>query len=288
MLDPLSDPYTPQAGRRPAVMVGREDLEAGFDRLLARLELGRSEKGYVVTGLRGVGTTVLLRRFEEIANQRAWAVDMFEVNKDHSFAAAISGSIRRALYALSPRARWSARAIRAAAVLRSFAATFHPDGAVSVSLRTIDPAEGAGDSGDFASDLTDALIALGEVAREARLGAAFLIDEVHVMHGPDLSALIVALHRVVQKDLPIAFVAAGLPPLPKLVGDAGTYAERMFRFPTIGPLTPEQALIALREPAAALGVLFEDDAAGAIVDYTAGYPYFIQEFGSRVWNVADR
>lgn len=287
-MDPLQDPYTPQAGRKPPVMVGREDLETRFDRLLARLERGKSEKGLVVTGLRGVGKTVLLRRFEEIAVGRGWPVDVFEVNREQSFAAAISGSIRRALYSLSPRARWNARALRAAAVLRAFAATFHPDGAVSISLRTVDPAEGAGDSGDFASDLADALIALGEAARDARRGAAFLIDEVQVLGSADLSALIVALHRVIQRDLPIAFVAAGLPQLPRLVGDAGTYAERMFRFPAIGPLGPEDALVALREPAASLGVIFDDDAAGAIVEYTAGYPYLLQEFGSKVWNVADR
>jgi hypothetical protein len=130
------------------------------------------------------------------------------------------------------------------------------------------------------------LVALGEAAQEQDSGVVFLFDEVQFLATPEFEALIAALHKSVQRQLPITLVGAGLPQLPRLAGEAKSYAERLFGFPTIGQLTTEEAAEALVHPAKQLGVTFEPGAVNAIVDYTQGYPYFLQEYGKIVWDTA--
>jgi hypothetical protein len=149
-----------------------------------------------------------------------------------------------------------------------------------------EPLEGAADSGNLSDDLTDLLVALGEAARERETGIAFLVDEVQFLRVGEFEALIAGLHRTVQLQLPITLVGAGLPQLPRLAGEAKSYAERLFKFPRIGRLTPPQAEAALVEPATELGVSYEPGAIDVIVDYTEGYPYFVQEYGKIVWDLA--
>lgn len=217
MLDLVRNPYTPNAGARPHAVVGRDDQLESFDLLLRRLKLGRTEQSMIITGLRGVGKTVLLGQF--------------------GMAAA--------------------------------------------------PAEGYADHGDLALDLTDLLVALGEAAQSVGRGVVLLLDEVQFLQPRQLEALIEALHKLVQRELPVTLVGAGLPQIAELAGDAKSYAERLFKFPQIGELSPADAKRALAEPAEQEGVTFTQEALDLAVTITGGYPYFVQELGYAVWGIAE-
>ena len=192
---------------------------------------------------------------------------------------------RRALLQVAPRVRWSERARRAAGVLRSFSLTISADGAWTAGL-DLDPVEGEGDSGLLADDLTDVFVALGEAAREHETGVVFLLDEMQFLSAVEFEALIAALHKTVQRALPITLAGAGLPLIPRLAGEAKSYAERLFMFPVIGPLSDPEATEALVGPAAMAGASYEPAAAAEIVVYAEGYPYFIQEYGKAAWDAA--
>jgi AAA ATPase domain len=257
-----------------------------FEVLLDRLRQGHTEQSMLITGLRGVGKTVLLTSFEERARERNWTTVEAEITKSTEFGVRMGQLVRRALFQLAPKARWKERAARAAAVLKSFQVTLAGDGTLSAGL-DIEPAEGSADSGELDDDLTDLLVALGEAAREHESGVVFLIDEVQFLTTRELEALIAALHKTVQRQLPITLVGAGLPQLPRLAGEAKSYAERLFKFPQIGRLTAAEAEQALVDPADRLGVTYERQAVDAVIDYTEGYPYFLQEFGNVLWSLAE-
>jgi hypothetical protein len=169
--------------------------------------------------------------------------------------------------------------------LKSFSLTVSPDGAFTAGI-DVAPIEGLADTGNLSDDLTDLLVALGEAAQERETGVAFLVDEVQFLRAPEFEALIAGLHRTVQRQLPITLVGAGLPQLPRLAGEAKSYAERLFKFPRIGQLSEPEAEAALAEPAHRLDVAFQPAAIDVIVAYTEGYPYFIQEYGKIVWDMA--
>jgi hypothetical protein len=284
-VDPRDNPYTPNAGAQPPALAGREDELTNFDVLLARLERGATEQSMIITGLRGVGKTVLLGAFRSKAEARQWATAEAEITKNSEFGANIGQLARRVLLQIAPRARWEDRAWRAASVLKSFSLTLRPDGSLNAGL-DLDAAEGLADSGDFSEDLTDLFVALGEAARAHGTGVVFLFDEVQFLGITQFEALIAALHKTVQRSLPITLVAAGLPQIPKLAAEAKSYAERLFTFPAIGKLDSPDATAALVAPAGALSVAYTDDAVAAIVRYTEGYPYFLQEYGKIVWDEA--
>ena len=174
----------------------------------------------LITGLRGVGKTVLLTSFEELAREHGWTTVEAEITKSTAFRARMAQLVRRALFQLAPRARWNERAARAAAVLKSFQITVAPDGTLAAGL-DVEPAEGFADSGELDEDLTDLLVALGEAARDHDTGVVFLIDEVHFLKVPELEALIAALHKTVQRQLPITLVGAGYRNFPSLPGRLG-------------------------------------------------------------------
>lgn len=283
---PHDNPYTPNAGARPPALVGRDDQLESFEILLDRLRRGYTEQSMLITGLRGVGKTVLLTNFEEKARERDWITVEAEITKGTEFGQRMGQLVRRALFQLAPKARWKERASRAAAVLKSFQLTLTSDGALSAGL-DVEAAEGFADSGALDEDLTDLLVALGEAAQEHDSGVVFLIDEVHFLATPELEALIAALHKTVQRQLPITLVGAGLPQLPRLAGEAKSYAERLFKFPQIGELSAIEAEQALVDPAERLDVAYDKRAITAIVDYTEGYPYFLQEYGNVLWDLAE-
>jgi AAA ATPase-like protein len=284
-LDPRRNPYTPNAGARPPALVGRDDQLATFDILLDRLERGYTEQSMIITGLRGVGKTVLLSEFGEKARGRDWAVVEAEITKNMELGPRLAQLIRSALLQIAPKAKWRDRAKRAAGILKSFSVTVNADGSVSGGLN-VDAVEGLGDSGSLADDVTDVLVALGEAAKEHGRGAIFLFDEIQFLGIRELEALIAGLHKSVQRRLPITLVGAGLPQIPRLAGEAKSYSERLFKFPDIGKLPPTDAGRALVDPAAAEDVNLSEDAVRFIVDYTEGYPYFLQEYGKIVWDEA--
>lgn len=286
-MDSVHNPYTPNAGASPEIIVGRDEQTRAFTTLLTRLSRGRTEQSMIITGLRGVGKTVLLNEFAEIARRGRWEVIELEASKhdDGRFRQTMFSQLRAALLRLSPRARWTDRGRRAAEVLSAFAVSANHDG-FTVTW-DVPPAEGLADHGDLGMDLTDVFVAVGEAAQEQERGVALLIDEVQFLKTTQLEALIQAVHKTVQRSLPITFVGAGLPQIAELAGDAKSYAERLFKFPKIDSLAGEDARKALTEPAAAEGVGYERGAVDLAVDITKGYPYFIQELGYQVWEVAE-
>lgn len=288
-MDPVTNPYTPNAGAKPDVIVGRDDQLQSFDILLRRLRRGRTEQSMIITGLRGVGKTVLLGQFRDKAEAAEWVVVEHEVSKhdDAAFRRETALKLRAALLQLAPRTRWTDRARRAAAALRSFTFSVDAMGQFQASLN-VDPVEGLADHGELALDLTDVFVAMGEAAQAHGSGVVVLFDEVQFLAKAQLEALIMALHKTVQRQLPVTLVGAGLPQIAELAGDARSYAERLFKFPSIGDLDDVDARRALAEPAEAEGVTYESDALDRAVEVTGGYPYFLQELGYAVWGVAEK
>lgn len=281
-MDRLTNPYRPGAGTPPPALIGRDTLIDDFAVSLRRALVGRPGKSYMPIGLRGVGKTVLLNRFVEIARDERVAVAFIEAPETGDLTRLISVRLRRILLEMS---RGPVRAVvsKALGVLRSFSMQL-PDGS-SIQLG-VEPLAGYGDSGILSEDLTDVLVAVGEAAAELGTGLLVAIDEVQYLSGDEFGAVITAIHRTTQLDLPVVLVGAGLPQLPGLAGEAKSYAERLFEFPSIGSLTEEQAADAIRLPAEDLGVTVDDDALSEIVDASKGYPYFLQEWGYHVWNAS--
>jgi AAA ATPase domain len=286
-MDNIDNPYTPNAGASPDVLIGRDDQTKSFETLLKRLARGRSEQSMIITGLRGVGKTVLLNEFIQIASVEGWEVVEFEASKhdDRHFRQTMFSKLKAALLRLSPRARWTERGKRAAEVLTAFAVSVDQQGTWSMSW-DVEPAEGFADHGDLGMDLTDVLLAIGEAAQEQQKGLVLLIDEVQFLASSQLEALIQSIHKTVQRNLPVTFVGAGLPQIAELAGDAKSYAERLFKFPRIDSLQGNDARKALTEPARAEGALYDEDAVDRAIEITRGYPYFIQELGYQVWTIA--
>lgn len=284
---PEDNPYTPNAGAEPRYLAGREAELESFRVLLRRMQKGYTDQSMVVVGLRGVGKTVLLSTFRNIAEEEGDFVAIeAEITKHEEFGHRMGGLVRRALFTVAPSAKWQERGRRAAEVLRSFQLTVTAQGELTAGLAGVDPAEGVADSGNLADDLTDVFVALGQAAEEHGKGVVFILDEIQFLTLREFEALIAALHKTVQRRLPITLVAAGLPQLPELAGEAKSYAERLFRFPTVDSLEASEARKALIEPARGQEVSFDEDAIDAILAYTEGYPYFIQEYGSVIWNLA--
>lgn len=285
-MDPRLNPYAPGAGTKPPALVGRDAQIQSFDVLLERLEKGYSEQSMIITGLRGVGKTVLLDVFREKAEDRKWATIEWEIQKNSPFGPKIAFLVRRALLQLAPKARWTNRIRKAASVLKSFSLTFNPTGAITAGL-DVEALRGVGDSGSISEDLTDLFVSLGEAAREEKTGVVFLLDEIQYLKTGELEAFIQALHKCARRSLPVTLVGAGLPQIPRLAGDARSYSERLFQFPSIGELdTAHDAKAALTIPARQQQVLFAPEAVEFVVDYTQGYPYFLQEYGKLLWDEA--
>jgi len=284
-LDRARNPYTPNAGAPPRFLAGRGNEVEDFRILLQRLSRGYTEQSLVVTGLRGVGKTVLLGEYENVAAEESWVAVKAEVSRSTEFGPQMANLARRALLEVSPKARWDERARAAAGVLRSFSLGVRPDGTLAVGL-DVEAVAGKADSGNLNDDLADVFEAIGRAAKDREGGVVFLFDEIQFLAKRELEALIGAVHRTVQYQLPVTFAGAGLPQLPGLAGEAKSYAERLFKFPTIGELTGDAARDALVEPARFEETEIDEDAVEVILQYTEGYPYFIQEFGRAAWDLA--
>lgn len=281
-MDEFTNPYRPGAGTRPPALLGRDGLVDHFGVTVRRALAGRPGKSVMPIGLRGVGKTVLLNRFTEIARDEGLSVGFIEASDQGDFRVLLANRLRRILIGLD-RGAPGAKAFRALRILKTFTYQL-PDGA-RIAL-DVDALRGEADSGNLSDDLTDLLVAVGEAATDRSTGILLAIDEVQYLSGDELSAVISAIHRTTQLDLPVVLVGAGLPQLPGLSGDAKSYAERLFEFPSIGPLGDEDARAALVIPAQAAGADYSDEALDAVLETAHGYPYFLQEWGYRVWNAA--
>lgn len=278
------NPYTPDSGARPPALTGRERELAHLRSIIAQLSAGGTEKHVLITGLRGVGKTVLLNEFEGMCEQAGWPAETKEVGRNSSVATLVGRAARRAMLQMSVRRRAGERLRQALRVLKAFEVALPGD--VSFKL-DVDAAVGHADSGDLADDLRDVLSAVGQAAAEIGVGFALILDEVQNLDQNDYEALIMALHRSKQKNLPVAFVGAGLPLIPALTAEAKSYAERMFIYPTIGALTDADARHALILPALSQRVGWEEEALAQALSYTEGYPYFLQEYGRCAWAQGD-
>jgi energy-coupling factor transporter ATP-binding protein EcfA2 len=285
-MDPIKNPFSPGAGSPPPELVGRSPILEQARILLGRVRQHKPEKSLLLTGLRGVGKTVLLNEIERLAKEQQYKTIFIEAHEDKPLGTLIAPSLRTLLFELNRMAGAGDKARRGLAVLRSFLGGLKVTyGDVTVGL-DIDPEPGAADSGDLEVDLPNLFVAVAEAAQERKTAIAIFVDEVQYFNQRELGALIMAMHKIQQKQLPLVLLAAGLPILPGLAGESKSYAERLFSFPDVGALSEADATQALREPARASGVVFQPDALQMVFEFTKGYPYFIQEWGYQTWNLA--
>lgn len=285
-MDPVTNPYAPGAGAPPPELAGRDELRETVRIATARVRLGRHAKSVLMVGLRGVGKTVLLDRLRDDAEAAGMHTLRIEAPEGRSLPAILAPQLRQALLKLSRSEQAKAFAERALRALAGFA------GALKVKYQDIEvgldfePEPGLADNGDLEHDLQELLEATGVAARQAGTALILFVDELQYVEEEQLACLITALHRTAQRQLPVMLVGAGLPQLPGRMGRAKSYAERLFDFPYLGPLPPDAARAALAKPAAAEGVAFEPAALDLLVQETQGYPYFLQEWGKHVWDIA--
>lgn len=287
-MDSIRNPFNPGAGSRPPAFVGRDAEIEEIRIAIERLSIGRSARSMMLTGLRGVGKTVLLQEFRSLGETRTpgWVCRPLEATGGMKLASAMADLVRKVLLRLSPSRDLTRRVRQALGVLKSFQMRWNLlDGSdVTVGL---EPVPGWADSGELDDDLAGLFTEVGKTARERGRGVLLTLDEVQYLKREDLAALIFGLHRVSQEQLPLLLVAAGLPSVPKLAGEARSYAERLFSFRPINSLGDEDARAALVKPADAEGVEWQSEALDRIVEKTRGYPYFLQEFGKQAWDRAD-
>lgn len=283
-MDPVLNPFAPGAGSRPPALAGRDRVISDAKIAIQRTRARRHAKSMMLLGLRGVGKTVLLVRISEIAEEEGYLTVLLEAPENRRLAEMLIPKLRALLYKLSGFEKARMLANRALGALRSFASMF------SVSYGDfqvgVEPEPGLAASGDLETDLTDLLIAVAQAAEAAQKPIAILVDEVQYLEEEDLAALIVALHRIGQKGLPLMMFGAGLPQLAAISGEAKSYAERLFEYPAVGALEKVAAEQAIREPIRSAGADIDEDALERIVEQTEGYPYFLQEWGAHSWNSA--
>ncbi len=284
-----NNPFSPGAGTPPPELAGRETILEDALVALERVKRGRAEKSMIIIGLRGVGKTVLLgeaQRLAENAGYRVAFIEAHESRQKKSLAELLVPHLRRILFDLDRGEMLSEKARKALRVFKSFIDGLKLKmGDLEFSI-DIDAEKGEADSGDFEVDLALLFVAIGEAARERQTAVAIIIDELQYVEETELSAMIMAIHRVSQKSLPLMLIGAGLPQLIAKAGNSKSYAERLFAYPEIGPLKKEDAIIALQQPAKELGVSFSANALDKIYQITKGYPYFLQEWGYHAWNIA--
>lgn len=285
-MDPIQNPFSPGAGSPPPELVGRDPVLEQARILLGRVKLRRPEKSLLLTGLRGVGKTVLLNEIKRLAVQQEYRTVSIEALEEKPLAELLVPYLKNLLFELDRVAGAGDKVKRGLAVLRSFIGGIRfTVNEVTYGL-DIEPEVGAADSGDLEIDLPNLLVAIAEAAEDKRTGVALFIDEIQYFSQKELGALIMALHRIQQGQLPLVLFGAGLPILPGLAGEAKSYAERLFSFPDIGALSREEAAKAIKEPALAAAVVVEPAALEEIFRLTQGYPYFLQEWGYQSWNRA--
>ncbi|NOV28344.1 AAA family ATPase [Methylomonas sp. ZR1] len=285
-MDKIKNPFSPGAGSPPPEMAGRDAILEHARVLLGRVRAKRPEKSLLLTGLRGVGKTVLLNDIERMAIDAGYRTLLVEAHEGKPLAVLLAPHLRRLLFDLDRLAGAGNKAKRGIAVLKSFI------GAINIKVGDFDigldiePESGSADSGDLEVDLPSLFTAVAEAAEERQVAVAILIDEIQYFSTDELSALIMAMHKMQQRQLPLVLIGAGLPILPGLAGESKSYAERLFSFPEVGPLPEPDAFTAIQEPIRAAGESIEPEALQEIYRMTQGYPYFLQEWGYQAWNHA--
>ena len=287
-MDPITNPFAPGAGTPPPELAGRDELRTAVHVAVERIRAGRPAKSVLMVGLRGVGKTVLLDRMRDDAEESGLITMRIEAPEGRSLPAMLAPQLRIALLKLSQIARAKDLAERALRGFAGFVKAFKLKyGDLEVGL-DYEPEKGLADNGDLEHDLQALLEVVGAAAQRAGTAIIMFVDELQYVEEDQLAALITALHRTAQRELPIALVGAGLPQLRGKMGNAKSYAERLFDFPEIGPLPRPAATIAIVNPLREQSVTINDDALQRILEHTQGYPYFLQEWGKQVWDAANQ
>jgi hypothetical protein len=289
-VDPIRNPYAPGAGQRPPELAGRDDQLDAFDVVLERVARGRPERSVVLTGLRGVGKTVLLNALRSAAVRARWGTGKLEARPDQALRRPLAAALHVAVRELGHPA--GDQVDHVLGVIKAFA---QRDSAPGAKLRDrwnpgieAPAVVGRADSGDIEIDLVELLTDVGGLAADVGRGVAVFIDEMQDLGPDDVSALCAACHEISQSGLPVIVVGAGLPHLPAVLSASKSYSERLFRYQRIDRLARAEADRALVAPASDEGAEFDAEALEAMYAATAGYPYFIQAYGKVAWDVAPR
>jgi GTPase SAR1 family protein len=285
-MDPVTNPFAPGAGTPPPELAGRDALRDQVRVAIERTRRRLPARSVLMVGLRGVGKTVLLNAMRSAAEASGIHTLRIEAPESRSLPAMLAPQVRQALLRLSRSDTAGSAVKRALGALAGFVGALKlkfGDIEVGIDAR---PEPGLADNGDLEHDLQDLLEASGEAAKEANTALALFVDELQYVEEEELAALITALHRAAQGSLPILLVGAGLPQLPGRMGRAKSYAERLFEFPTLGPLPHADARHAIHKPLLDRGVEITPAALSLIVDQTRGYAYFLQEWGKHSWDIA--
>jgi DNA polymerase III delta prime subunit len=287
-VDPVRNPYAPGAGQRPPELAGRDGELASFEVLLERVARGRPERSVVLTGLRGVGKTVLLNALRSSAVRRGWGTGKLEARPDQPIRRPLAAALHLAVRELAGRN--PDEAAHVLGVVKSFAqrAPATPKGRPWQPGIDVPAVPGRADSGDIEIDLVELFTDVAGLAGDTGHGVAIFIDEMQDLGPDDVSALCAACHEVSQQALPLVVVGAGLPHLPTVLSASKSYSERLFRYGRIDRLDRAAHDHALRAPARDEGADFTDDALDAMFAATGGYPYFVQAYGKVAWDLAPR
>ena len=288
-MDPVRNPYAPGAGQRPPELAGRDRELRQFEVTLERVAAGRPERSMILSGLRGVGKTVLLNALRSLAVKRAWGTGKIEARPDQSLRLPLAQAVHAAVREVAHRHRDPERVDAVAGVLKSFALCtrledrkgyrWHPPTEVPAT-------KGRADSGDLELDLTELFTDVADLARDLGVGVALFVDEMQDIAGPELAALCGACHEISQQGAPLVVVGAGLPHLPVSLAASKSYAERLFRYVVVDRLPRDMADRALLVPAGTEDVDYQPDALDELYRLTDGYPYFVQAYGKVTWDVA--
>jgi len=287
-MDPIENPFSPGAGTPPPELAGRQEIQEQVRIAIARIRHARAAKSVLMIGLRGVGKTVLLDQMRRDAEACEVRTVRIEAPEGRSLPALLAPELRLALLGLSRVAASKDLAVRGLRALAGFAGKLklsYGDIAVGIDY---EPEQGLADNGDLEGDLAALLVQTGLAAQAAGTALAMFIDELQYVPEKQLAALISALHRCAQESVPVMLIGAGLPNLPGRMGDAKSYAERLFDFPMIGPLSEEDATRAIVVPCQHKNIQFTPQAVKRLLAATHGYPYFLQEWGKHTWNIADK
>ncbi len=286
-MDPITNPYAPGAGQRPPELAGRDEQLNNFAVVLERIARGRPERSMVLTGLRGVGKTVLLNSLRSTAVRAKWGTGKLEARPEQRLRRPMAAALHMAVRELGhPRGEDLDHVL---GVIKAFAQRDNPGARIRERWNPgidVPAVAGRADSGDIEIDLVELLTDVAGLAADTGKGVAIFIDEMQDLVPEDVSALCAACHELSQSSLPLIVVGAGLPHVPSVLSASKSYSERLFRYSRIDRLDRAQAERALRSPAQDEGADFSEDALEAMYAATGGYPYFIQAYGKAVWDLA--
>ncbi|WP_020663806.1 ATP-binding protein [Amycolatopsis benzoatilytica] len=289
-MDPIRNPFAPGAGQRPPELAGRERELKAFEVVLERVSRGRPERSLVLTGLRGVGKTVLLGELRSMAIRHRWGAGKIEARPDADLRRPLSAALHRAIRDLAVRHRAPDRVEEVLGVLKAFALKANkPDAKLRDRWQPgidVPAAQGRADSGDIEIDLVELFTDVADLAADVGTGVALLIDEIQDLQPDDVSALCAACHELSQSGAPLVVVGAGLPHVPAVLSASKSYSERLFRYSRIDRLSREDADYAVMAPIEREDAGIEPEALDALFDASGGYPYFIQAYGKAAWDAA--